>query len=113
MQRNVRDTPEPLARRERSSPRGRILAEVLRQRHQPREIQRIAVEDACRAVAHELNRYIPALGTVAVIAPLMGLFGTVVGMIEIFGSYRSEEHTSELQSLMRISYAVFCLKKTT
>src|SRR5690606_8791581 len=45
------------------------------------------VEDVGRAVAHDLNRYIPALGTVAVIAPLMGLFGTVVGMIEIFGSY--------------------------
>lgn len=87
MQRNGQDTPEALARLERNSPLGRILAEVLRQRHQPREAQRIAIEDVGRAVAHELNRYIPALGTVAVIAPLMGLFGTVVGMIEIFGSY--------------------------
>lgn len=87
MQRNGQDTPEALARLERNSPLGRVLAEVLRQRHQPREAQRAAVEDVGRAVAHDLNRYIPALGTVAVIAPLMGLFGTVVGMIEIFGSY--------------------------
>ncbi|MBV7485771.1 MotA/TolQ/ExbB proton channel family protein [Bordetella sp. BOR01] len=87
MHRNGQDTPEALLRLERNSPLGRILAEVLRQRRQPREVQRTAVEDIGRAVAHDLNRYIPALGTVAVIAPLMGLFGTVVGMIEIFGSY--------------------------
>lgn len=87
MQRNGQDSPEALARLERNSPLGRILAEVLRHRSQPRDDQRAAVEDVGRAVAHDLNRYIPALGTVAVIAPLMGLFGTVVGMIEIFGSY--------------------------
>jgi biopolymer transport protein ExbB len=87
MQRNGQDTPQALARLERNSPLGRVLAEVLRQRHQPHDLQRAAIEDAGRAVAHDLNRYIPALGTVAVIAPLMGLFGTVVGMIEIFGSY--------------------------
>jgi len=87
MQRNGQDSPEALARLERNSPLGRILAEVLRHRNQPRDDQRTAVEDVGRAVAHDLNRYIPALGTVAVIAPLMGLFGTVVGMIEIFGSY--------------------------
>ncbi|OZI76080.1 MotA/TolQ/ExbB proton channel family protein [Bordetella genomosp. 2] len=87
MQRNGQDSPEALARLERNSPLGRILAEVLRHRSQPRDDQRTAVEDVGRAVAHDLNRYIPALGTVAVIAPLMGLFGTVVGMIEIFGSY--------------------------
>lgn len=87
MQRNGQDAPEALSRLERNSPLGRVLAEVLRHRHQPREIQRAAVEDVGRAVAHDLNRYVAALGTVAVIAPLMGLFGTVVGMIEIFGSY--------------------------
>src|SRR3546814_659321 len=87
MQRNGQDTPEALARLERNSPLGRVLAEVLRHRHQPRDVQRTAVEDAGRAVAHELNRYIPSLGTVAVIAPRLGLFGTVVGMIAFFGPY--------------------------
>jgi biopolymer transport protein ExbB len=87
MQRNAQDGPEALSRLERHSPLGRVLAEVLRQRNQPREVQRAAVEDVGRAVAHDLNRFIPALGTVAVVAPLLGLFGTVVGMIEIFASY--------------------------
>jgi biopolymer transport protein ExbB len=87
MVRNRQDTPEAVARLERSSPLGRVLAEVLRQRHLPREELRGAIEDSGRAVAHDLNRYVPAIGTIAVIAPLLGLFGTVVGMIEIFSSY--------------------------
>ncbi len=45
-----------------------------------------AIEEAGRGVAHELERFLTSLGTIASIAPLMGLFGTVVGMIEIFGS---------------------------
>ena len=45
-----------------------------------------SIEEAGAAVAHELNRYLTTLGTIASISPLMGLFGTVVGMIEIFGS---------------------------
>jgi biopolymer transport protein ExbB len=87
MLRNRQDTPEAIARLERNSPLGRVLAEVLRQRHLPREELRGAVEDVGRSVSHELNRYISAIGTIAVVAPLLGLFGTVVGMIDIFGSY--------------------------
>lgn len=87
MLRNRQDTPESINRLERNSPLGRVLAEVMRHRHLPREELRNVVEDAGRAVAHDLSRYISAIGTIAVIAPLMGLFGTVVGMIEIFGSY--------------------------
>jgi len=45
-----------------------------------------AIEEAGSAVAHELERFLTTLGTIATISPLMGLFGTVVGMIEIFGS---------------------------
>jgi len=44
-----------------------------------------AMEETGRAVAHDLEKYLSALGTIASLAPLMGLFGTVVGMIEIFG----------------------------
>jgi biopolymer transport protein ExbB len=87
MLRNRQDTPESINRLERNSPLGRVLAEVMRHRHLPREELRSVVEDAGRAVAHDLGRYISAIGTIAVVAPLMGLFGTVVGMIEIFGSY--------------------------
>jgi biopolymer transport protein ExbB len=87
MLRNRQDTPEALTQLERNSPLGRVLAEVLRQRHLPRADLRAAVEDTGRAVAHDLGRYVPAIGTIATIAPLMGLFGTVIGMIQIFGSY--------------------------
>jgi biopolymer transport protein ExbB len=87
MVRNRQDTPEALGRLERNSPLGRVLAEVLRQRNLPRDEMRLAIEDTGRAVAHGLARYVSAIGTIAVVAPLLGLFGTVVGMIEIFGSY--------------------------
>lgn len=87
MLRNRQDTPEALAQLERNSPLGRVLAEVLRQRHLPRADLRAAVEDTGRAVAHDLGRYVPAIGTIAAIAPLMGLFGTVIGMIQIFSAY--------------------------
>lgn len=87
MVRNRQDTPEAIARLERNSPLGRVLAEVLRQRQMPREELRAAVEDVGRAVAHDLSRYVGAIGTIAVVAPLLGLFGTVIGMIDIFGSY--------------------------
>ena len=50
------------------------------------EMLRNAFESAGRAAAHRLDRYLNTLGTIAAAAPLMGLFGTVVGMIEIFGS---------------------------
>jgi len=87
MLRNRQDAPEALARLEADSPLGQVLAEVLRLRHLPAGELRAMVEDTGRAAAHRLNRYLPALGTIAVVAPLMGLFGTVVGMIEIFSSY--------------------------
>ncbi|WP_025514660.1 MotA/TolQ/ExbB proton channel family protein [Bordetella trematum] len=87
MLRTRQDSPEALSRLERSSPYGRVLAEVLRMRQAPHDALRDAVETAGQGVAQDLNRYLPALGTVAVVAPLMGLFGTVIGMIEIFGAY--------------------------
>jgi biopolymer transport protein ExbB len=48
------------------------------------------MEETGRSVAHDLGKYLPALGTIATTAPLLGLFGTVVGMIEIFGSQTTE-----------------------
>ena len=47
---------------------------------------RLAFENAGRTAVHDLERYLNTLGTIAAVAPLLGLFGTVVGMIEIFGS---------------------------
>ncbi|MDN4016948.1 MotA/TolQ/ExbB proton channel family protein [Zwartia panacis] len=84
------DQPEAIEKLRTSSPLGQVLAELLTHRHlSPTEL-RLAVEDAGRDVAYVLQRYLPALATVASIAPLMGLFGTVVGMIEIFAAYRPD-----------------------
>ncbi len=71
---------------DRHSPLGRVLAAGLRNVGLSREVMKESIEEAGSAVAHELNRYLTTLGTIASISPLMGLFGTVVGMIEIFGS---------------------------
>ena len=71
---------------ERNSPLGRVLAAGLRNVDAPRDIMKEAIEEAGMATAHELERFLTTLGTIATLAPLMGLFGTVVGMIEIFGA---------------------------
>ncbi|WP_374327123.1 MotA/TolQ/ExbB proton channel family protein [Azonexus sp.] len=71
---------------DRHSPLGRVLAAGLRNVNNSREVMKESIEEAGSAVAHELNRYLTTLGTIASISPLMGLFGTVIGMIEIFGS---------------------------
>jgi biopolymer transport protein ExbB len=68
------------------SPFGRILAAGLRNLASNREVMKEALEESGRAVAHDLGRYLPALGTIASVAPLLGLLGTVIGMVEIFGS---------------------------
>ncbi|MFA9275767.1 MAG: MotA/TolQ/ExbB proton channel family protein [Candidatus Aquirickettsiella gammari] len=69
-----------------NSPLGRVLAAGLRNVHAPRDVMKESIEEAGSAVAHELEKFLTTLGTIASLAPLMGLFGTVVGMIEIFGS---------------------------
>ncbi|MDR2000179.1 MAG: MotA/TolQ/ExbB proton channel family protein [Zoogloeaceae bacterium] len=68
------------------SPLGRVFAAGLKNVRNSREVMKEAVEEAGRAAAHDLERFLTSLGTIASISPLMGLFGTVVGMIEIFGS---------------------------
>jgi biopolymer transport protein ExbB len=71
---------------EQNSPLGRVLAAGLRNVDAPREVMKEAIEEAGHAAAHELERFLTTLGTIASLATLMGLFGTVVGMIEIFGA---------------------------
>ena len=70
----------------KDSPLGQVLAAGLRNHRSSRYVMKEAIEEAGHAVSHELERFLTTLGTLATIAPLMGLFGTVVGMIEIFGS---------------------------
>ena len=80
----------------RHSALGVILSEVVRQRSASAERCRAAVEDAGRGVAFVLSKHIEALGTIAVAAPLMGLFGTVVGMIDIFGAHTAANNQPAL-----------------
>jgi biopolymer transport protein ExbB len=67
-----------------SSPLGRVVAAGLVNRHHDHEIIKEAIEDAGRHAAPELERYLRTLGTIATIAPFLGLLGTVLGMIEMF-----------------------------
>jgi biopolymer transport protein ExbB len=79
-------TEDLLKRLDAHSPLGRVLAAGIKNDKSSREVMKEAIEEAGRGVAHELERFLTSLGTIASISPLMGLFGTVVGMIEIFGS---------------------------
>lgn len=75
-----------LSRLAESSPLGRIFAAGLKNIKSTPEVMKDSIEEEGRAVAHDLERFLTTLGTIASISPLLGLFGTVVGMIEIFGS---------------------------
>jgi biopolymer transport protein ExbB len=77
---------EVLAKLAKDSPLGTVLAAGLRNNKSSRYVMKEAIEEAGRAVAHDLERFLTTLGTIATAAPLLGLFGTVIGMIEIFGS---------------------------
>jgi biopolymer transport protein ExbB len=91
---------------ERHSPLGRVLAAGLRNVGSTREVMKESIEEAGRAVVHQLERYLTTLGTIASISPLMGLFGTVVGMIEIFGS-QAPSGSNPIQLAHGISIALY------
>ena len=68
----------------RTSPLGALLAAALDVRHRPRDLIRERIEDVGRHLVHRMERFLNSLGTIAAAGPLLGLFGTVVGMIEMF-----------------------------
>lgn len=69
---------------EQHSALGRILSAGISNRHRDRAVMIEAIEDAGRHVTHDLERYLGMLGTIAAVSPLLGLLGTVVGMIRTF-----------------------------
>ena len=68
------------------SPLGKVFAAGLKNIKSSTEVMKESIEEAGRAVTHDMERFLTTLGTIASISPLLGLFGTVVGMIEIFGA---------------------------
>jgi biopolymer transport protein ExbB len=97
---------EVLDRLSRDSPLGAVLAAGLRNHKSSRYVMKEAIEEAGRAVAHQLGRFLTTLGTIATAAPLLGLFGTVIGMIEIFAS-QSPTGTNPAQLAHGISIALY------
>lgn len=71
---------------------GEIFASALNNYNSPSEIIKEAIEETGRAVNHRLERYLSTLGTIATVAPLLGLFGTIIGMVELFSSFTSSGH---------------------
>ncbi|WP_305907932.1 MotA/TolQ/ExbB proton channel family protein [Methylomarinum sp. Ch1-1] len=69
-----------------SSPLGAVLSAGLANSEHGREMMKISIEEAGRQVVHDLERYLNSLGTIASITPLLGLLGTVIGMIKVFSA---------------------------
>nr|WP_164503169.1 MotA/TolQ/ExbB proton channel family protein [Nitrosomonas sp. JL21] len=98
--------PEMIARLQQHSPLGKVLAAGLKNIKSTREVMKESVEESGRLVAYDLSRYLTTLGTIAALSPLMGLFGTLVGMIEIFGS-NSPTGSNPTQLAYGISVALY------
>ncbi|MBC7982595.1 MAG: MotA/TolQ/ExbB proton channel family protein [Candidatus Obscuribacterales bacterium] len=91
-----------------SSPLGQVLAAGLAQRHRDRAIVKEAIEDTGRHVIYEMERFINALGTIAAIGPLLGLLGTVSGMIRTFNDITTEGVGNPQVLAGGISEALIC-----
>jgi biopolymer transport protein ExbB len=98
--------PQMLSRLAKGSPLGQIFAAGLRNTRNPPAIIKEAIEEGGRSAAIDLERFLTTLGTIAAISPLLGLFGTVVGMIEIFGS-QTPQGGNPLQMAHGISIALY------
>ena len=99
-------TPEILVKLEHNSPLGRVLSAGLRNSRVLREGAMQQIEAAGAVVANRLTKNLTLLGSIGSIAPLLGLFGTVVGMIQIFASQQAGSSPQEL--VRGISVALYC-----
>jgi len=98
--------PQMLSRLANGSPLGQVFAAGLKNVKSSPAIMKEAIEESGRSVAIELERFLTSLGTISVIAPLLGLFGTVIGMIEIFGA-QTPQGTNPLVLAHGISIALY------
>jgi biopolymer transport protein ExbB len=73
-----------------ASPLGRILAAGLNNAYHGRDVMKESIQEAAAHVVHDLERYLNTLGTIAAVAPLLGLLGTVVGMIKVFAEIMTQ-----------------------
>jgi biopolymer transport protein ExbB len=96
-----------LVRLHSHSPLGQVFAAGLKNVKSTREVMKESIEEAGRAVSHDLDRYLTTLGTIASMSPLLGLFGTVIGMIEIFGSNSPTGGNNPAQLAHGISVALY------
>ena len=75
-----------------NSPLGEIMAVAIENQNSSLEIIKDSIEDAGSQVSYRLERYLGALSTISTVAPLLGLFGTIIGMVELFSSFTSSGH---------------------
>ena len=75
-----------------------------------REVIKESIEESGRGVAHKLEKYLNTLGTIATVSPLLGLLGTVIGMVELFGAFTATGH-DVAQFARGISVALYNLRR--
>lgn len=85
-------TKETCERLQQHSMLGEIFASALMNIESSREVMKEAIEESGRAVAHRMEKYLTTLGTIATVSPLLGLLGTVIGMVELFGAFTNTGH---------------------
>lgn len=85
-------TKDTCLRLEKHSPLGEIFASALCNESTSREVLKESIEESGRAVTHKMERYLTTLGTIAAVSPLLGLLGTVIGMVELFGAFTTTGH---------------------
>jgi biopolymer transport protein ExbB len=100
-------SPVALAKLAEGSPLGQVLAAGIKNIKSSSVILNESIEEAGRAVAANLERFLTTLGTIAAVAPLLGLFGTVIGMIEIFGVASPSGNSNPTQLAHGISIALY------
>jgi biopolymer transport protein ExbB len=85
-------TKDTITRLEQHSLLGRVFATALANAKNSREVTKESIEETARAVAHQMEKYLSTLGTIATVSPLLGLLGTVIGMVELFGAFTTQGH---------------------